>query len=73
MVKLNLPFRHANNNVLNKNNIVQVKFNTNTKIDNNIIHNKLKEVCDRNNVDYNKVIYYIKNLELQYYKHFLCE
>ena len=73
MVKLNLPFRHANNNVLNKNNIVQVKFNTNTKIDNNIIHNKLKEVCERNNVDYNKIVYYIKDLELQYSKHFLYE
>lgn len=73
MTKLRLPFSHATNNVLNKNNIVQVKFNTNTKIDNKKIHDMLKEVCKVYNVDYNIVINYIKDLELQYSKHFLCE
>ena len=73
MKKLKLPFMHANGNILNKNNIVQLIFNTNTKIDNKIIHNTLKELCKIYNVDYNIVINYIKDLELQYSKHFLCE
>ena len=73
MVKLGLPFVHATDNVLNKKNIVQLIFNTNTKINNKIIHNMLKEVCRIYNVDYNTVINYIKDLELQYSKHFLSE
>lgn len=73
IVKLKLPFGHAKGNILNRKNIVQVIFNTNTKIDNIIIHNMLKEVCKLYNVDYNIVINYIKDLELQYSKHFLCE
>ena len=73
MLKLNLPFKHANKKILNKNNILQVKFNTNNEIDNKIIHNMLKEICKTYNVEYNTVINYIKDLELQYSKHFLCE
>lgn len=73
MKKLKLPFRHARGNVLNKNNIVKIIFNTNTKIDNKIIHNMLEEVCKVYNVNYNTVINYIKELEIRYSKHFLCE
>lgn len=73
MVKLRLPFNHMMiGNVLNKKNIVQLIFNTNTKIDNKIIHNMLKDVCKEYNVNYNTVINYIKELELQDSKHFLC-
>tara|TARA_B100000123_G_C25717254_1_gene422735 strand:- start:387 stop:1334 length:948 start_codon:yes stop_codon:yes gene_type:complete len=74
MKKLQLPFIHKKNGeILNKKNIMQFKFNTNTKIDNKIIHNMLEEVCKIYNVNYNTVINYIKELELKYSKHFLCE
>ena len=71
--KLRLPFDNAKENILNKNNIPKIQFNTNTKIDNKIIHDMLKKVCNSYNVDYNTVIDYIKKLELEYSKHFLCE
>lgn len=73
MVKLRLPFSHATGDVLNKKNIIQLKFNTNTKIDNKIIYNMLKEVCSEYNVNYDTVLKYINDLELQYSKHFLCD
>ena len=63
--KLRLSFEHATHNALNRNDIVKVKFNTKTKIDNNIIHSLLQKTCTMCNVDYNKVVNYIKNLELQ--------
>lgn len=71
--KFKLPFHHAKGNILNKNNIPKILFNTNTKIDNEIIHNILKEVCKSYNVHYNTVLNYIKEFELKYSKHFLCE
>lgn len=74
MGKLRLPFNHAREGeILNKKNILQLKFNTNSKIDNEIIHNTLKNICRVYNVNYDIVINYIKDLELQYSKHFLCE
>ena len=73
LVKLRLPFCHANGNILKKQNIVELIFNTNTVIDNNIIHNKLKELCKKFKINYDIVLDYIKDLELQYSKHFLCE
>ena len=71
--KFKLPFHNAKGDILNKNNIPKILFNTNTKIDNEIIHNMLKEVCKSYNVHYNTVLNYIKEFELKYSKHFLCE
>ena len=70
--KLRLPFAHARGVKIDKKSISYVKFNTETKINNKIIHHKLQNVCKENNIDYNIVIKYIKDLELQYSKHFLC-
>lgn len=71
--KLRLPFCHSRSHILNKKNIVQLKFNINTKINNKIIHNMLRNICNVNNIDYNVIINYIKDLELQYSKHFLSK
>ena len=73
MDKLRLPFAHATSGVLNKKEVVQLVFNTDTKIDKKTIHNILEKVCEVYNVNYNIVTNYIKDLELQYSKDFLVE
>lgn len=75
MLKLRAPYIRVKQikTILNKNNIVEIKFNINTKIDNNIIHDKLKEICKSYDVSYITLVNYIKEIELRDSKLFLCE
>ena len=44
MIKLQIPFAHSTSAVLDKKTIVQLVFNTDTKINKDTIHNMLKNV-----------------------------
>ena len=72
MRKLNLPFEHSTKGqVFEFNELFQLKFETNTIINKDIINQKLQEICNNLDIDINIINNYIQELETTYFNTFL--